>query len=600
MLFFAQFATVVVRGAIVETNGTATQDAVHTLLIVLCGIYALAACAAAGAFGSLVYHSGCYLTKQSSFHFIMLATMILRVISFVLKATTSTYNAAAYNFTELLPEMSFVVGFGIIILEWAECYASRHRQLSTKKLMLPFLIAIGVVVVIDLLLWILTTFLESLYVVLEWTSYAFSSVCFLILCVCFWVCGYRVDAVLRDMITDHRTQTSALRKNVKIMVLLVSVGCLFRAGAVVGFNLYLAYIPSQEASVATTVVVYSLFYLVGELLPCTAGWLLFRHKLPGTGGSVTAEHRYLLGASMGSDNDRLVDPRLGKWQVHLDTPLIKKIDASELQVTQQIGQGSFGRVYRGLWHGTEVAIKQMRIDEVLNDSFIGNFCREIALLSELRHPNIVQFLGACMRESELCIVTEYMSRGSLFDVLHSADSVINKTTPADEPMDMAVLLRLATDCAQGMCYLHAREHPIIHRDLKTANLLVTSDLRCKVADFGISIQKTTMTTRQGFAGSPSYTPPEVLRNEPDCYTEHADVFGFAVILWEMYTRRIPWSDMSPWQVIAAVATSDQRLPIPEHCPDDLRQLIQDCWHTTPTQRPLFDVILHRLADMRGE
>ena len=133
----------------------------------------------------------------------------------------------------------------------------------------------------------------------------------------------------------------------------------------------------------------------------------------------------------------------------------------------------------------------------------------------MRHPNIVQFLGACF-EPEFCLITEYMDRGSLFSVLHS-----------DRELKWEVRLQFAIDIAKGLLYLHSRSPPIIHRDIKSLNVLVTKDWKSAISDFGLTRIKDKVMSNQNTVGSPAWCAPELLRNDP--YSEKADVYRSLII-----------------------------------------------------------------------
>jgi len=148
------------------------------------------------------------------------------------------------------------------------------------------------------------------------------------------------------------------------------------------------------------------------------------------------------------------------------------------------------------------------------------------------------------------------------------------------------------DAGRGMTYLHKSDPIIIHRDLKSHNLLVNENWKVKVCDFGLSKildqQNDTMTA----CGTPSWTAPEILRNEH--YTEKADVYSFAIVLWECITREDPHDGILPFQVVLAVGTKGMRLDIPPECPTNWKNLIKACWDEDQNLRPSFDDIMIQL------
>ena len=165
-----------------------------------------------------------------------------------------------------------------------------------------------------------------------------------------------------------------------------------------------------------------------------------------------------------------------------------EIPWEELEMKEQIGQGSSGTVFKGVWKGGDVAVKVFT-DLQFSEGTLREFDKEIHIMQRLRHPNVLQFLGAVRTESHLCIVTHFLPRGSLFRVLHRAGGGV--------PWPRR--LRMALDIACGILYLHSATPPIIHRDLKSSNLLVDLAYTVKVADFGLSKLKhaTFLSARSG-------------------------------------------------------------------------------------------------------
>jgi serine/threonine protein kinase len=258
-----------------------------------------------------------------------------------------------------------------------------------------------------------------------------------------------------------------------------------------------------------------------------------------------------------------------------------KIDSDQLILKQEIGRGSFGQVFKGTWRGTEVAIKRIP-SNCIKDSETREFMKEAFILRQLRHPNVLQVLGASMEPA--CIVTEYLPRGNLFQLIHDTNL----------PLPWPMIRKIALDICRGMSYLHGCTPPLIHRDLKPHNLLVDENWRVKVCDFGLSRfveNKNAMTA----CGTPAYAAPEVLRNSD--YSMSADVYSFGIVLWELVTRDVLYPNMPPFQIIFAVGTQKSRPPMPHHIPVALACLIRECWDEDPNSRPSFLRITERLLEM---
>lgn len=258
----------------------------------------------------------------------------------------------------------------------------------------------------------------------------------------------------------------------------------------------------------------------------------------------------------------------------------------DLTVGEQIGQGSSGTVYHGLWYGSDVAVKVFTEQEY-SPALLDDFRKEVALMKRLRHPNIVLYMGAVASRTNLSIITEFLPRGSLFRLLR-------RNSPG---MDLRRCSRMALDVARGMNYLHHCSPPIVHRDLKSSNLLVDKNWNVKVADFGLSrIKHATFLTAKSGKGTPQWMAPEVLQSEPS--DEKADVYSFGVILWELATGKIPWEGLNSMQVVGAVGFMHQRLQIPDDLDPEWRSLIEDCFHSNPRLRPTFQDLMEQLREMQ--
>ncbi|KAL2481288.1 Serine/threonine-protein kinase CTR1 [Abeliophyllum distichum] len=240
---------------------------------------------------------------------------------------------------------------------------------------------------------------------------------------------------------------------------------------------------------------------------------------------------------------------------------------SDLDIKKRIGAGSFGTVHHAEWNGCDVAVKILMEQDFHAERF-KEFLREVAIMKRLRHPNIVLFMGAVTEPPNLSIVTEYLSRGSLYRLLRRPD--------AREVLDERRRLCMAYDVAKGMNYLHKHNPPIVHRDLKSPNLLVDRKYTVKVCDFGLSrLKANTFLSSKSAAGTPEWMAPEVLRDEPS--NEKSDVYSFGVILWELATLQPPWGNLNPAQVVAAVGFKGKRLEIPSDVNPRVAAIIEACW-----------------------
>ncbi|KAL4333378.1 hypothetical protein GQ457_07G045100 [Hibiscus cannabinus] len=263
-----------------------------------------------------------------------------------------------------------------------------------------------------------------------------------------------------------------------------------------------------------------------------------------------------------------------------------EISWEDLQIGERIGIGSYGEVYRADWNGTEVAVKKFLDQDFSGDALVKFKC-EVEIMLRLRHPNVVLFMGAVTRPPHFSILTEYLTGGSLYRILHRSNQ-----------LDERRRIRMALDVAKGMNYLHTSQPTIVHRDLKTPNLLVDKNLVVKVCDFGLSRSKPhTFLSSKSSCGTPEWMAPEVLRNEPA--DEKCDVYSFGVILWELVTLQVPWKGLNPMQVVGAVGFQNRHLEIPEDVDPTIAQIIRDCWQKEPHLRPSFGQLVTRLRRLKN-
>ncbi|KAF7803811.1 serine/threonine-protein kinase HT1 [Senna tora] len=280
---------------------------------------------------------------------------------------------------------------------------------------------------------------------------------------------------------------------------------------------------------------------------------------------------------------------LESWSMILDSENVETWEASEedqeewnadlsqLFIGNKFASGAHSRIYRGIYKQQAVAVKMVRIPTQEEDKrtlLERQFKSEVALLSRLFHPNIVQFIAACKKPPVYCIITEYMSQGTL-------RMYLNKKGPYSLPTE--TILRLALDISRGMEYLHSQG--VIHRDLKSNNLLLNDEMRVKVADFGTSCLETRCRETKGNMGTYRWMAPEMIKEKP--YTRKVDVYSFGIVLWELTTALLPFQGMTPVQAAFAVSEKNERPPLPESCQPVLAHLIKRCWSVNPSKRPDF-------------
>lgn len=267
-----------------------------------------------------------------------------------------------------------------------------------------------------------------------------------------------------------------------------------------------------------------------------------------------------------------------------------EINSNELDFSSSVDitKGTFRTA---MWRGIQVAVKKLGEDVFTNEDTVKAFRDELALLQKIRHPNVVQFLGAVTQSTPMMIVTEYLPKGDLRAFLKSRGAL--KPT---------IAIKFALDIARGMNYLHENKpEAIIHLDLEPSNILRDDSGHLKVADFGLSkLLKVAKTVKQDRPvtcqdASCRYVAPEVVLNEE--YDTKVDVFSFALILQEMIEGCPPFST-KPENEVPKVYAAKQRPPF--SAPQKLyshgiKELIEDCWNEKPSKRPTFRQIIDRLS-----
>ena len=304
---------------------------------------------------------------------------------------------------------------------------------------------------------------------------------------------------------------------------------------------------------------------------------------------------------------------------------IREIQPPEWQETQ-LGQGSYGVVFKATWRGREVAVKVLKLPErtvdateVANKKLLEkveeitkDFVTEVEVCCDLNHPNLVRLLGYADKP-RLMIMQELLRGNSIDHQLY-----IEGWKPTQEQ-----ILKSAHDVALGMEYLHTKfqakdnvhDRPIIHRDLKTPNLLLATrpmegeDVVVKITDFGLSRDKAlddmahSQTAMMTGCGSVLWMAPEILLG--DVYNEKIDVFSYAMCLVELVNCKLPWTGVAMGAEVPHKVTRGQRplkqLKGTEARPVDprLSKLIRDCWDQRASSRPDFTTVILRLEEIMG-
>ncbi|CAK8577693.1 unnamed protein product [Lathyrus sativus] len=256
------------------------------------------------------------------------------------------------------------------------------------------------------------------------------------------------------------------------------------------------------------------------------------------------------------------------------------VDLCKLYIGLRFAYGAHSRLYHGKYEGDQhVAVKLIRVPDDDENGMLAaklekQFITEVTLLSRLHHQNVLKFVAASRNPPVYCVITEYLSEGSLRAYLHKLEG---------KTMSLQNLIAFSLDIAHGMEYIHSQG--VIHRDLKPENVLINEDFHLKIADFGIACEEAYCDLLAYDPGTYRWMAPEMIKRKH--YGRKVDVYSFGLILWEMFTGRIPYEDMTPIQAAFAVVYKNSRPVIPLNCPPAMRALIEQCWSLNPDKRPEF-------------
>ncbi|KAF3611695.1 hypothetical protein DY000_02049140 [Brassica cretica] len=282
-----------------------------------------------------------------------------------------------------------------------------------------------------------------------------------------------------------------------------------------------------------------------------------------------------------------------------------EIELVKLEMSNVIARGAYGIVYKGIYDGQDVAVKVLDWGEdgyattAETSALRASFRQEVGVWHKLNHPNVTKFVGASMGTTNLkipssaemenslpqracCVVVEYLPGGTLKQYLFR-----NRR----RKLAIRVVVQLALDLSRGLSYLHSER--IVHRDVKTENMLLDYQRNLKIADFGVArVEAQNPKDMTGETGTLGYMAPEVLDGKP--YNRRCDVYSFGICLWEIYCCAMPYPDLSFADVSSAVVRQNLRPDIPRCCPTSLSNIMKRCWDANPVKRPEMEEVVKML------
>ncbi|XP_047081997.1 integrin-linked protein kinase 1-like [Lolium rigidum] len=284
-------------------------------------------------------------------------------------------------------------------------------------------------------------------------------------------------------------------------------------------------------------------------------------------------------------------PKTKKTPMVVSNPKeVPEYELNPLELEFRRGEEVTKGYYVAKWYGSKVFVKILDKDSFSDGDSLDAFKHELTLLEKARHPNLVQFVGAVTQNVPLMIVSEYHHKGDLATYLETKGRLHSYKA-----------IRFALDIARGLNYLHeCKPEPIIHADLSPKNIVRDDEGKLKVAGFGslslIKVSEDRLQMAQPVSKFDSvYIAPEIYRNET--FDRSVDTFAFGLILYEMIEGS-PAFHPKPQEEAAKMISSEGLRPLfknkPKSYPEDVKQLIQECWDPTPSVRPTFSDIIVRL------
>ncbi len=266
----------------------------------------------------------------------------------------------------------------------------------------------------------------------------------------------------------------------------------------------------------------------------------------------------------------------------LDITLDLKIDYGKITLVKKIGSGGFSVVHRAIHKHENVAVKLMK--DSVNPTVFKAFEEEVQTMARLQSRYLVRIFGYCLNPHAL--VTEYMEQGSLYDVLRG-----------DNKLEIQKRYKqVALSIAYGIAHLH--DNNIIHRDIKSLNILINEHYEAKVADFGLSVNKgqeenASIVSNRTAGGSLRWMAPEQItqEDEKDHATKQSDVYSYGRTLFELVTGKVPFEKVKNQALIPGLVASGQEEPLPDDCPPLLKNVIHLCLFSNPKERPDIDKVI---------
>lgn len=297
-----------------------------------------------------------------------------------------------------------------------------------------------------------------------------------------------------------------------------------------------------------------------------------------------------LAVQLGQDTKKIVfkdESWLGTKTRARDATLSRHsgINMKEVSFEVKIANTPSGETWKGLWQKNHIVAKILKLRET-PPRVTRDFNDEYPRLRIFSHPNVLPVIGSVVSPPSHIIINQYMPFGSLYTVLHEDTGIV---------VDTAQALKFAIDICRGMAFLHTLDPLIPRLYLSSKHVMIDEELMARVnmADAKFSFQE------KGKVYSPAWMAPEALqKKQDDINVKAADMWSYAILLWELATREVPFADLSPMETGMKVALEGLRITIPPGISQHMSRLIRICMNEDAGKRPTFDMILPILEKMK--
>ena len=270
------------------------------------------------------------------------------------------------------------------------------------------------------------------------------------------------------------------------------------------------------------------------------------------------------------------------------------IKSNTIKILRKIGEGNSSDIFLGIYRGIEIAEKRLHLNKEKN---ITEFKREVSSFISLNHPYLLIFFGVIAEPKHLSIITEYCPGGNLHELLYKKKHIY---------LSWKIRKEFLLQIAIGMNYLHTNNPPILHRDLKSLNILLTNDIKksnditdIKIADLGLSVVNEKKNLSNERVGTCHWMAPEVINCQR--YTTKSDVYSFGIIIWEVCTREMPYDSINNRETILYRVSVNRERPnikrMPNDTPEKLKEIMEQCLEHEPNKRPSFENIIKIIKEI---